>query len=73
LDYSSDGLAMEIQDDGKGFASDSPVPRGHFGLIGMRERANKLRAPLTVGSTPGKGTLIRVIFSQSTHPQPPSS
>ncbi len=33
---------------------------GHFGLVGMRERAAAIGATLTVDSMPGKGTAIRL-------------
>lgn len=41
-----------IEDDGKGFDVRSDNP-GHFGLVGMRERAAKVEAALVVHSTPG--------------------
>ena len=34
------------------------VDTGHFGLFGMRERAEKLRGALAIDSTPGGGTTI---------------
>jgi len=33
---------------------------GHFGLLGMRQRAEKMRAVLHIESQPGHGTEIRV-------------
>jgi signal transduction histidine kinase len=33
---------------------------GHFGLAGMRERAEAIGAEFTVSSEPGKGTTIVV-------------
>jgi signal transduction histidine kinase len=55
---------LEVSDNGKGF--DMPrsptdfAPNGHFGLLGMRERADLIGARLEVESTPGKGTRLRV-------------
>ncbi len=48
---------LEITDRGIGFHPRS-VPDGHFGLIGMRERAEKIGGVLTVMSTPGSGTTV---------------
>ena len=48
---------LEIADRGVGF-DPGGVPDGHFGLIGMRERAEKIGAELSVVSTPGSGTTI---------------
>lgn len=61
LKYTADALIMEIHDDGTGFDPAAPAPRGHFGVLGIRERANKLHAALTIESAPGKGTTIRVV------------
>ncbi|HEV2327395.1 MAG TPA: ATP-binding protein [Verrucomicrobiae bacterium] len=57
-------VAMEVKDDGKGFAPEnSPGPNdGHFGLLGMSERAKRLGGLITVTSAPGTGTVIRVEF-----------
>jgi ligand-binding sensor domain-containing protein/two-component sensor histidine kinase len=53
---------MTIADDGHGFVpATSPAgPNGHFGLQGMRERAEQIHAELAVISTPGQGTQISV-------------
>ena len=32
-------VSLEVRDDGKGFDTEQPVPNGHVGLQGMRERA----------------------------------
>jgi signal transduction histidine kinase len=55
-------LRMTIKDDGRGFEGSLDVYRqnGHFGLTGMRERAEQIGASLTVTSAKGKGTEIRV-------------
>ncbi len=57
-------LHVSVVDDGVGF--DVPdrvnalVDLGHFGLIGMRERAELIGAYLTIQSTPGHGTAIEL-------------
>lgn len=61
VSYSDSALHVRIRDDGAGISPDvldaggSP---GHFGLIGMRERAKKLGAQLDVWSRPGAGTEV---------------
>ena len=50
-------LRLTIEDDGRGFDPDETAV-GHFGLIGMRERARLLGGTLDVASTPGAGTCI---------------
>lgn len=61
LEYAADAVTIEIHDDGCGFDSAAPAPRGHFGILGIRERANKIHAALTIDSEPGSGTTIRVV------------
>jgi signal transduction histidine kinase len=63
LDFSQPAaVVMEIRDDGKGFTPESsPGPNdGHFGLLGMSERAKRLSGQIAVTSAPGTGTVIRV-------------
>ncbi|WP_309890730.1 sensor histidine kinase [Archangium sp.] len=60
LDYAQDRVHLIIHDDGKGF-DPRKTPRGHYGLLNMRERAMKLGGELIVDSAPGTGT--RVSFS----------
>lgn len=50
-------LHLEIQDNGQGF-NPSAVPEGHYGLLGMRERARLLGGTLDVESRPGQGTTL---------------
>ena len=57
-------VQMEINDNGIGFVMpQSPTdfaPSGHFGLLGIRERADLIGARLEVESAPEKGTRLRV-------------
>jgi len=59
-DSSSVGLVVE--DDGNGFDADSAITSqaGHFGLLGMRERAEKIGGELSVRSAPAAGARIEV-------------
>lgn len=52
-------LVLEVTDDGDGFEPDR-VPRGHLGLVGMRQRADQVSADLVIESAPNEGTTIRV-------------
>ena len=50
---------VSITDDGRGFVVDADRPHdGHFGLIGMRERANACGGSVSVTSTVGRGTVV---------------
>ncbi len=55
-------LSVSVEDDGVGFEPDRKSPDSllHFGLQGMRERAAKLGADLTINSQPGQGTSVTV-------------
>jgi PAS domain S-box-containing protein len=55
---SSEYIALDVTDDGKGFDTMADFP-GHLGLRSMRERAERLGGTLAVESAPGKGTKIR--------------
>ena len=48
-----------VHDDGKGF-DPTFQPEGHFGLTGMRERAEKIGAKISFESENGKGTIVKV-------------
>lgn len=52
-------LELTIEDDGIGFDPNRPYP-GHLGLRSMRERVASLDGVLTIDSTPGAGTTVRV-------------
>ncbi len=56
-------VRLHIQDDGCGFDPDQADVNddGHFGMLGMRERASQLGGCLTVNTAPGLGTDIEVI------------
>ena len=52
-------LSLVVEDDGQGF-DPSHLPADHYGLIGMRERADVLGASLEIESEPGQGTRVSV-------------
>lgn len=54
-------LVVVIADDGAGFDTEQPQVRGRrLGLTSMEERAKELGGRLSVVSTPGKGTRVRL-------------
>ncbi len=63
--YDEQQLRMRVRDDGKGLEPkllNAEGRTGHFGLNGMRERANLMRGKLTIWSAPGSGTEIELII-----------
>ena len=62
LSYTDGGVSLCIGDNGVGFDPDRALVAGigHFGLRGIRSRANRLKGRLSVDSAPGEGTRIRV-------------
>jgi len=61
LDYAN-GLQLLVRDDGKGIPQDllDSGKEGHFGLKGMRERAERIGGSLDVYSRVGRGTEVRL-------------
>lgn len=55
---SNSHTTLTIQDDGIGFDSDAKGPIGHFGLVGMHERAELAGGKLKIESQKGKGTKV---------------
>jgi signal transduction histidine kinase len=53
-------ITLIIADDGQGFDVKAVDSESHFGLRGMRERAEMLGGSLIVDSLPGKGTTVRL-------------
>ena len=60
LERAADNLILTIADDGQGFQIDGPGTEDHFGLRGMRERAELACGRLEVSSAPGQGTRVRL-------------
>jgi signal transduction histidine kinase len=76
LRYDEDQVVATIEDDGKGFESDelqTAEERGHYGIVGMRERAEGVGGQLVVRSEPGRGTIVRAsIPYRVTADEPPA-
>ena len=60
-------LTFSIVDDGRGFDPDKAKGSadGHFGLLGMRERAKAFNGSVSITSAPGDGTEISVTLEDS--------
>jgi len=63
LTYGGSDFTLECSDDGKGLPASilsSGRLAGHWGLVGMRERAASVKGKLELWSSPGNGTKITV-------------
>jgi signal transduction histidine kinase len=60
LEYEPSQMRLRISDDGRGFdiATAAQASSGHFGLLDMRERAEKIGARFSLASQPDHGTEI---------------
>jgi signal transduction histidine kinase len=62
LSYGPSEITVVVEDDGVGFDPEptiaSAAESGHFGLAGMRERAESIGGTLTVLSQPGQGVIV---------------
>jgi signal transduction histidine kinase/ligand-binding sensor domain-containing protein len=61
VSYGDEALHIRIRDDGAGISAEvlqAGGTPGHFGLLGMRERAQKLSGQLNIWSKPGAGTEV---------------
>jgi NarL family two-component system sensor histidine kinase YdfH len=57
----SDTLLIQISDNGRGFdPSAGAMDSGHYGLIGLRERARLVNGSLDIISAPGRGATLRL-------------
>jgi PAS domain S-box-containing protein len=60
LVYEPTQCSLRIKDDGQGFDVENQAMRNGFGLLGMAERAERIRAELKIQSHLGQGTEIVV-------------
>ena len=78
LSWEDARLVLTVQDDGRGFVVPAALHElttaGHFGLVGMQERAGLIGADWVVDSTPGCGTTVRVVWqAPARDPEPAAS
>lgn len=64
IEFRADKITLTISDNGRGFKlPESPAEfasEGHFGLLGLHERAELLKAKLEIITAPGQGTRLVV-------------
>ena len=60
LSIDSEEVILSIEDDGTGFEIGKINTEGHYGLSGIRERAQIAGGHLTIASKPGQGTRIEL-------------
>ena len=60
LNFDTRKVQLSIRDDGRGFDPREQIADGHFGLLGMRERAEQIGGVLSIDSAPERGTQIAV-------------
>ena len=58
-----DALRVRVEDNGRGFDASQAFSTtgGHFGLLGMQERAERINGSFDLRTEPGKGTTIEVV------------
>jgi PAS domain S-box-containing protein len=62
--FGANSLEVTIQDDGIGFCLDYPLCHDHFGLSIMYHRAREIDAVLTINSSIGFGTTVKITISE---------
>ena len=58
-------IELEIHDNGKGFDVNQQAGAGHYGLLGMRERARLIGGALSIESSDQSGTTVFFVASNS--------
>jgi signal transduction histidine kinase len=77
--YGPEEVIVTIEDDGKGFDVDqvyeTAEQTGHFGVVGMRERAEAAGGQVVVRSEPERGTIVRatIPYAPAGAPMPEQS
>jgi signal transduction histidine kinase len=67
LDFGADALTLQVRDDGKGIPDDildEGKRRGHYGLVGMRERAARIGATLEVTNGNERGAVVALTLTR---------
>jgi signal transduction histidine kinase/ligand-binding sensor domain-containing protein len=60
LNFDTRNVRLSVRDNGRGFDPSEQIADGHFGLLGMRERAEQIGGVLSIDSAPERGTQIAV-------------
>jgi signal transduction histidine kinase len=74
LRFHTEGVALTVEDDSRGFLPPVRlgkfVQAGHFGLMGLQERAANLHGRLTILSSPGQGCTLTLDIPYAPLPTP---
>ncbi len=66
LDFGDETITLVVRDDGRGFTvPESPAQmttNGHYGLLGIQERAELIGARMTIDSEADEGTCLTIIL-----------
>ena len=66
ISFTDAAAVLKIKDDGQGFSLSNAVSlQGHYGLSGMRERAEQIHSKLEITSLPGQGTVISLTIPRT--------
>jgi signal transduction histidine kinase/ligand-binding sensor domain-containing protein len=60
LNFDTRSVQLSVSDNGRGFDTGEQLADGHFGLIGMRERAEEIGGVLTIQSADKRGTQVTI-------------
>ncbi len=64
ISFTAESVSLEVSDNGQGFSAPATpaefAPGGHYGLLGIHERAELIGARLEIKSTPGRGTQLSI-------------
>jgi signal transduction histidine kinase len=66
MSFAAKKMELEVMDDGTGFQPGQVGndQSGHFGLIGMRERAARIGAQLTLSAASPQGTVVKLCYTE---------
>ena len=67
LDYQPKSVRLSVQDNGRGFEPNGLMAAngGHFGLVGMRERAYLMGGRIEICGVEGRGTTVNLFVPRS--------
>jgi signal transduction histidine kinase len=71
IEFFPDQVRLDLQDDGCGF--DPSRRHDGFGLLGMRERVQRMGGQLRIQSAPGEGTAVSITVPLTDQSQSPVS
>ena len=70
LKYTDDQFLLLVTDDGIGFKDNPHYKSGHFGLLGMKERANRINGKLLINDAEHAGVQIELLVSVNEYQEP---